>query len=52
MAWSRKKKALIVVLSIVVLAFIVSLIAARLEGPAGERIGVVEIDGANRRIQG
>ncbi len=45
MAWSRKKKALIIILSLIVLAFIVSLIAARLEGPTGDRIGVVEIEG-------
>jgi protease-4 len=45
MAWSRKKKALVVILSLVVLAFIVSFVAARLESPSGERIGVVEIEG-------
>jgi len=45
MAWSRKKKALTIILSLIVLAFIVSLVVARLEGPSGDRIGVVEIDG-------
>ncbi len=45
MAWSRKKKAWIVILSVIVLAIIVSLIAVRLQGPSGDRIGVVEIEG-------
>lgn len=45
MAWSRKKKALTFILSLIILAFIVSFVAARLESPSGERIGVVEIEG-------
>ncbi len=45
MAWSRKKKAWIVILSVIVLAIIVSVIARRLQGPSGDRIGVVEIEG-------
>jgi protease IV len=45
MAWSRKRKAWIVILSVIVLAIIVSLIAVRLQGPSGDRIGVVEIEG-------
>ncbi|HUI70148.1 MAG TPA: signal peptide peptidase SppA [Spirochaetia bacterium] len=45
MAWSRKKKAFIIILSVIVLAIIVSLVASRLQGPSGDRIGVVEIEG-------
>ena len=45
MAWSRKKKAWIVILSVIVLVIIVSLIVEHLQGPSGDRIGVVEIEG-------
>lgn len=45
MAWSRKKKALLVILSLVVLVFIVSFFTGRHESPPGPRIGVVEIEG-------
>jgi len=45
MAWSRKKKVLVIVLSLVVLAFIVSFVVTKLETPSGARIGVVEIEG-------
>ena len=45
MAWSRKKKVLVIVLSLVVLAFIVSFTVTKLETPSGARIGVVEIEG-------
>jgi protease IV len=45
MAWSRKRKALIIILSIVVLVFIVSFALGRRESPSGARIGVVEIEG-------
>jgi len=45
MAWTRKKKVLVFVPSLVVLAFIVSFVVARLQSPAGARIGVVEIEG-------
>jgi len=45
MAWSRKKKAWIVILSVIVLVIIISLIVEHLQGPSGDRIGVVEIEG-------
>lgn len=45
MAWSRKKKALVIVVSLVVLVFVVSFVVGRIEGPSGPRIGVVEIEG-------
>jgi len=45
MAWSRKKKAWIVILSVIVLVIIVFLTVEHLQGPSGDRIGVVEIEG-------
>jgi protease-4 len=45
MPWSRKKKALVVILSLIAVIFVVSLIAALAGRPSGERIGVVEIEG-------
>jgi protease-4 len=45
MPWSRKRKALVVILSLVVLIFLVSFVAGLAGGRGGERLGVVEIEG-------
>ncbi|MGA3174349.1 MAG: signal peptide peptidase SppA [Syntrophorhabdales bacterium] len=45
MPWSRKKKALLIILSLIVLIFVVSLVAGLAGRPSGDRIGVVEIEG-------
>ncbi|OPY68665.1 MAG: putative signal peptide peptidase SppA [Syntrophorhabdaceae bacterium PtaU1.Bin034] len=45
MPWSRKKKAFVVILSLVVIIFFVSFIAGLSSQPSGDRIGVVEIEG-------
>jgi len=45
MAWTRKKKAWIGILSVIVLVIIVFLTVEHLQGPSGDRIGVVEIEG-------
>jgi protease-4 len=45
MAWTRKKKAWIGILSVIVLVIIIFLIVEHLQGPSGDRIGVVEIEG-------
>jgi protease-4 len=45
MAWSRRRKALVIILSLVVIVFIISFAAGRRENPPGPRIGVVEIEG-------
>jgi protease-4 len=45
MSWSRKKKALVVILSLLVVIFVVSLVAALAGRPSGDRIAVVEIEG-------
>lgn len=45
MPWSRKKKALVIILSLIVLIFCVSLVVGLAGRPSGDRIGVVEIEG-------
>ena len=45
MPWSRKKKALVVILSLIVLVFFVSLAVGLAARPSGDRIGVIEIEG-------
>ena len=55
MAWSRKKKVLVIVLSLVVLAFIVSFTVTKLETPSGARIELrsdseLLIDGMRFRV--
>ncbi len=45
MPWSRKKKALVIILSLIVLIFCVSLISGFARRPSGDQIGVIEIEG-------
>ncbi len=45
MPWSRKKKALVVILCLIALIFCVSLISGLTRRPSGSQIGVVEIEG-------
>ena len=45
MPWSRKKKAFLVILSLIVLIFCISFLRAVAGRPSGDRIGVVEIEG-------
>lgn len=45
MPWSRKKKALVIILCLIALIFCVSLIFGLARRPSGNRIGVVEIEG-------
>ena len=45
MPWSRKKKALVIILSLIALIFCVSLISGFARRPSGNQIGVIEIEG-------
>jgi len=45
MPWSRKKKALVIILSLIALIFCVSLISGFARRPSGDQIGVIEIEG-------